>query len=137
MEEVRGDPPFEQLDFLYTPSRDVGADLAFFTEVLGARVVFAIESMGTRVAALELTSGPPLLMLADHVDGERPILVYRVGDLTDALARLESRGWARERTIEIPQGPCCSLRTPGGHRIALYELIRPEVVSHFEGRRDF
>jgi len=39
--------------------------------------------------------------------------------------------------LEIPQGPCCSLRTPGGHRIALYQLTRPEVASHFDGRRDF
>jgi hypothetical protein len=137
MDEHLGEPPFERLDFIYTPSRDVPGDLAFFTDVLGARVVFAIESMGTKVAALELTSGPPLLLLADHVDGERPILVYRVGDLTEALAGLEPRGWARGRTVEIPQGPCCSLRAPGGHRIALYELIRPEVASHFEGRRDF
>lgn len=39
-------PPFEQLDFLYTPSRDVAADMTYFTEVLGARVLFAIEGMG-------------------------------------------------------------------------------------------
>ena len=46
--------PFEQLDFLYMPSRDVAADLTYFTNVLGGRVVFAIEAMGTRVAAIEL-----------------------------------------------------------------------------------
>lgn len=28
-------------------------------------------------------------------------------------------------------------RTPGGHRIAVYQRTRPEVVRHFEGRRDF
>jgi hypothetical protein len=39
--------------------------------------------------------------------------------------------------LEIPQGPCCSLRTPGGHRIALYDLTRPVVASHFDGLRDF
>jgi len=105
--------PFQQLDFLYTPSRDVPADLAYFTEVLGGRVVFAIDSMGTRVAAVELTEGPPLLLLADHVEGERPILVYRVGDLGGALDLLESRGWKREHTFEISHGPCCSFRSPG------------------------
>jgi hypothetical protein len=129
--------PFQQLDFLYTPSRDVAADLAYFTELLGGRVVFAIDSMGTRVAAIELTEGPPLVLLADHVEGERPILVYRVEDLGAALALLESRGWERERTFEIPHGPCCSFRSPGGHRIALYQLTRPEAAQHFEGRRDF
>ncbi len=130
-------PPFEQLDFLYTPSRDVAADMTYFTEILGARVVFAIEGMGTRVAALELTQGPPLLLLTDHVEGDRTILVYRVPDLEATLATLESHGWQREHTFEIPQGPVCSFRTPGGHRIALYELTRPDAAAHFEGRRDF
>jgi hypothetical protein len=129
--------PFQQLDFLYTPSRDVATDLAYLTEVLGGRVVFAVEAMGTRVAAVQLTTGPPLVLLADHVEGERPILVYRVADLGAALAGLEARGWQRQRTLEIPHGPCCSFQTPGGHRIALYELTRPEVVAHFNGRRDF
>ena len=131
------DAPFEQLDFLYMPSRDVAADLTSFTDVLGGCVVFAIESMGTRVAAIELTPGPPLVLLADHVEGERPVLVYRVSDLSVALAELESRGWEREHTFEIPHGPCCSFRITGGHRIALYQLDRPEVAAHFEGRRDF
>jgi len=128
---------FEQLDFLYTPSRDVAADLAYFSDVLGGRVVFAIEGMGTRVAAVELTEGPPLILLADHVKGDRAILVYRVPDLTSALAELEARGWEREHTFEIPHGPICSFRSPGGHRIALYQLTRPEVADHFAGRRDF
>lgn len=69
--------PFQQLDFLYTPSRDVATDLVYFTDVLGGRVVFAIEAMGTRVAAVQVTPGSPLVLLADHVEGERPILVYR------------------------------------------------------------
>jgi hypothetical protein len=128
---------FEQLDFLYTPSRDVAADLAYFTGVLGGRVVFAIEGMGTRVAAVELTDGPPLILFADHLEGDRAILVYRVPDLTSALAELEGRGWQREHTFEIPHGPICSFRSPGGHRIALYQLTRPEVADHFAGRRDF
>jgi hypothetical protein len=129
--------PFQRLDFVYTPSRDVAADLAYFTEVLGGRPVFAVEAMGTRVAAVELTEGPPLLLLADHVEGDRPILVYRVADLDAALADLEARGWRRQHTFEIPHGPCCSFRSPGGHRVALYQLTRPQVAAHFDGRRDF
>jgi hypothetical protein len=130
-------PPFEQLDFLYTPSRDVAADLAYFTDVLGGHVVFAIDGMGTRVAALELTEGPPLVLLTDHLDGDRPVLVYRVADLGEATADLEARGWERGHTLEIPHGPVCSFTTPGGHRIAIYQLTRPEAAEHFVGRRDF
>jgi hypothetical protein len=129
--------PFEQLDFLYVPTRDVAGDLAFFSDVLGGRVVFAIDSMGTRVAAVRLTEDPPLVLLTDHLEGDRPILVYRVPDLETALTRLEGRGWRREHTFEIPHGPICSFEGPGGHRVAVYQLTRPEVAAHFEGRRDF
>src|SRR3954451_22126823 len=34
--------PFDSLDFLYVPSPDVVADLAFYRDVLGGEVVFAI-----------------------------------------------------------------------------------------------
>ena len=129
--------PFEQLDFLYMPSRDVAADVAYFGEVLGGRVVFTIEAMGTRVGAVEIGTGSPLLLFADHVDGEAPILVYRVDDLKRELEALETRGWRRESTFEIPHGPCCSFRTPGGHRLALYQPTRPDATAHFAGRRDF
>jgi hypothetical protein len=129
--------PFEQLDFLYVPSGDVAADARYFTQVLGGRLIFAVEAMGTRVAAVDLTDGPPLVLFADHVEGQRPILVYRVAELRAGLDALEARGWQREHTFEIPHGPCCSFRTPGGHRVALYQLTRPEAAAHFDGRRDF
>lgn len=129
--------PFESLDFLYVPSEDVSRDLTFFSEVLGGRIVFAIDSMETRVAAVRMTEGPPLVLLTDHLEGDRPILVYRVPDLAAALAELEGRGWRREHTFEIPHGPICSFEGPGGHRVAVYQLTRPDVAEHFEGRRDF
>ena len=129
--------PFESLDFLYVPSEDVSRDLTFFSDVLGGRIVFAIDSMGTRVAAVRMTEGPPLVLLTDHLEGDRPILVYRVPDLAAALAELEGRGWRREHTFQIPHGPICSFEGPGGHRVAVYQLTRPDVAEHFEGRRDF
>jgi hypothetical protein len=77
-------------------------------------VVLAVEAMGTRVAAVQFAEGPPLVLLADHVEGDRPILVYRVADLGAALVALAARGWERQQRLEIPQGPCCSFRTPRG-----------------------
>jgi len=129
--------PFEQLDYVYSPSRDVAADLKYFETVLGARVVFAIEGMGARVAMLELAAGPPALLLADHLEGEGAVLVFRVPRLREAMRSLEERGWEGGTTLELPMGPACSFTTPGGHRLALYEPSRPGVVGHFEGRRDF
>ncbi|MGZ4481177.1 MAG: hypothetical protein ACXVY5_03140 [Gaiellales bacterium] len=133
----RMEAPFLQLDFVYTPSRDVAADLTLFTEGLGGRAVFAVEGMGTRVAAVALTEGPPLLLLAGHLEGDRPVLVYRVGDLATVVAGLTGRGWAVEHRFEIPHGPCTALRAAGGHRVAVYQLTRPGASAHFEGRRDF
>jgi hypothetical protein len=128
---------FERLDYVYMPSRDVARDVAYFTDVLGGRLVFAIEGMGARVAMVELTPDPPRLLLADHVEGERPILVYRVEDLERARTDLRERGWDEGHGLEIPQGPVRSFRGPGGHRLAIYELTRPGVEASFEGRRDF
>lgn len=129
--------PFERLDFIYMPSRDVAADARWFTETLGGRLIFAVEGMGTRVAMIALTDEPPRILLADHVKGDRPILVYRVAAFEAALVALESRGWKRGGSIEIPHGPLCSFRAPGGQRIAIYELARPQVEEHFAGRIDF
>jgi hypothetical protein len=128
---------FERLDYVYMPSRDVAADIGWFTDVLGGRLVFAIEAMGTRVAMVELTPGPPRILLAGHLEGERPILVYRVDDLEDATRQLRARGWEAGHGLEIPQGPVQSFIAPGGHRVAIYELTRPGVEAGFEGRRDF
>jgi len=128
---------FQNLDFVYMPSSDVAADMEYFTSVLGGRLVFAVEGMGTRVAMVELTEGPPRVLLAGHLHGDQPVLVYRVDDLAMARRELEGRGWKREPTFEIPHGPVCSFRTPGGHRMAIYQLVRPEAGEHFAGRRDF
>jgi len=132
-----GMPMFERLDYIYTPSRDVAADLAWFTTVLGGRAVFAIEAMGTRVAAVDLTPEAPRIVLADHLDGDRPILVYRVEDLDVATQELKTLGWEAGHALEIPQGPVHSFEGPGGHRVAIYQLTRPGVEASFEGRRDF
>jgi hypothetical protein len=128
---------FQELDYIYSPCQDVAAEQRHLEEVLGARVVFAIEGMGARVALLELAAGPPQLVLADHLDGDRPVLVFRVGDLEAAIAELQARGWQEGTRLEIPQGPICSFSTPGGHRLAIYQLTRPNVIAQFSGRRDF
>jgi catechol 2,3-dioxygenase-like lactoylglutathione lyase family enzyme len=128
---------FEELDFVYMPSRDVAADVRYFTDVLGARLTFAVEGMGTRVAMVELTEQPPRLLLAGHLEGDQPVLVYRVADIAKATHELESGGWQRGHMLEIPHGPVCTFLTPGGHRLAIYQLTRPEAGEHFVGRRDF
>jgi hypothetical protein len=128
---------FGRLDYVYQPSRDVAADIRFYTEVLGGRLVFAIESMGTRVAMVELSDEPPRIVLAGHLEGDRPILVYRVDDLAASSRDLASRGWEPGHGLEIPQGPVRTFEAPSGQRLAIYQLSRPGVIETFTGRRDF
>ena len=128
--------PLLTLDFIYTPSDDVVRDLDYFERVLGGEVDFAIDGMGTRVAMVRLGDGPPVL-LADHLKGATPVLVYRVESIDAAIAELTARGWQRGRMLELPSGPACSFTGPGGQRLAIYEPTRAFVVEGFGGRRDF
>lgn len=127
----------EGLDVLYVPSRDVEADVGFYRDVLGARVVFAIEAMGTRVAEVAIGSEGPRFVLAGHLAGEAPLFLHRVSDLDETLVELGARGLALEHRVELPLGPCATFRSPGGQRLGLYQLTRPEVGEHFAGRADF
>ena len=64
-----------------------------------------------RVAMLQLTDHPPRILLTDHVDGDRPILVYRVASW-GGDRRTRARGWTPEPSLKIPQGPVSSYRSP-------------------------
>jgi hypothetical protein len=119
------------------PAADTAAEAEHFASALGGRVAWAIEAFGARVAMVELAAGPPHLLLADHLEGERPILVYRVNDIDDAIASLAERGATEPNRFEIPFGPCAELITPAGHRVAFYQRTRPEMGERFAGRRDF
>ncbi len=105
--------------------------------MLGGKLGFAVEGMGARVALIQLTDGPPHVLLTDHLEDERAIYIYRVDNVKKAASALKKRGLKGERQLEIPMGPCSSFVLPSGHRIALYEASRPFVLEHFLGRRDF
>jgi hypothetical protein len=126
----------ESLDFVYMPSRDPAAELEWFETVLGAEVLFAIEAFGTRVAMLQPASGPAVL-LAGHLEGERPVLVFRVDSLDRATGELKEAGAQVSAEFGIPHGPVRELEAPGGHRLAIYELTRPEAAERLKGRRDW
>ena len=128
---------FERLDFIYLPSRDVAADVAHFTSGLGGEVVFTIEAFGTRVAMVRLAPDPPPLLFAGHLEGEEPVLVYRVEDLDQALAKLRHRHIDVGVEFEIPHGRGAEITNPGPQRVAVYERTRPDADERLAGRRDF
>lgn len=128
---------FERLDFVYIPSRDVAADVTHFTRRLGAELVFAIEAFGTRVAMVRLAPEPPSLLLAGHLEGDEPVLVFRTADLDRSLGDLRGAGVEIAARFEIPHGPGAEVANPGPQRIALYQLTRPQADERLNGRRDF
>jgi hypothetical protein len=128
---------FGGLDFIYMPSPDAAADARHLEEALGAEHIFSIEAFGTRVAMVSLGEGSPALLFAEHLEGERPVLVYRVDDLDAATGGLRERGAEVGDEFGIPHGPIREVETPGGNRVAIYQLTRPERAEEIRGRRDF
>ena len=128
---------FDSLDFIYLPSRDAASELKRYIQEFGASLVFAIEAFGTRVAMITLADRSPPLLLAEHLEGDQPVLVFRVEDLERSIAELEARGVQAGVRFGIPHGPGVELVTPGPQRIALYQLTRPQANERLAGRRDF
>ena len=128
---------FEQLDFVYQPSRDVAADVQHYTDSLGAEFVFAVERFGTRVAMVRLTPDSPGLVLAEHLHGDQAILIFRVPDLEVAIHQLEERDGNIGSRFEMPYGTGVQLLTPGPQRLAIYQATHADRGRSLAGRRDF
>ena len=129
-------PLFLSLDFLYVPTADVDDAANRYVDQLGVELVWKVRGMGTVVACLRVSEAGPAILLSGHLDGDVPILIYRVADYDEALARLRESGIAHIRELEIPHGPCASFHVPDGQRVAIYELVRPGAAAHFDGRMD-
>ena len=115
----------------------MAADLAHYVDHLGASVVWAIEAFGTRVARVELAPDRPHLLLAEHLEGEQPVMVFRVAGLDEAEADLRARGAGFSARFGFPDGEGVEVEVPGPQRVAVYECTRPERGASLAGRHDF
>ncbi len=122
---------FTSLDFVYVPTADVDAVAAEYVEKMGATMEWKVRGMGTVVACLRVAGSGPAILLSGHLEGDIPILVYRVADYTATVAVLRDQGLTTITELEIPHGPCASFVAPGGQRFAVYELVRPGAVAQF------
>lgn len=127
---------FKSLDFIYVPTADVDETARRYEEDLGAVLEWRVRAMDTTVAALRTAEAGPVVLLASHLQGVTPILVYRVDHYAAALAWLRAAEVAEIVELEIPHGPCAAFRAEGGQRLAIYELTRPGADAHFVGRFD-
>jgi hypothetical protein len=125
-----------RLDFVYCPSADAAADRDHWTERLGATAVFAVERFDTRVACVAPGEGPAVLF-AEHLEGDRPVLLYRVDDLATTIRALQDRGVEVGETFGFPYGEGAELSNPGPQRVAIYQRNQAERGDSLRGRRDF
>jgi hypothetical protein len=126
---------FRSLDFIYMPAPDFETALRYYTDNLHAGLIWRVRGMGTVVAMLRLAGDGPAILLAEHLNDQPPILVFRVDDLASARKRLEADGVQGDE-FELPHGPCFRFDAAGGQRFALYELTRPEANTMWDGRFD-
>ena len=126
---------FGSLDYIYVPTADVDGEIVRYAETMGAELVWKVRAMGTTVACLRVGEPGPAILLSGHLEGTAPILVYQVPDYASTIAQLRRRN-ITVHELEIPHGPCASFTMETGQRYAVYQLVRPGAVHHFDGRID-
>ena len=125
---------FLSLDFIYVPAKNFEAMLKHYINDLGGELIWKVKAMGTIVAQVKISENGPAILLAEHLEGKVPILIYRVKNFKQTLAKLKAKG-IKGRELEIPHGSCFSFEL-SGQRLAIYELVRPEANRMFKGRKD-
>jgi hypothetical protein len=121
--------PFKRLVYVYIGTSSFDADLDFYGNRLGAKLLWNKRAFGARVAAFDLC-GEPYLLIADHVKAPSKRLIYEVEDLDEASRLLKGRGWRPDGdSFEIPDGPCINFKDESGNGYAILEMRRPHVLE--------
>ena len=126
---------FGSLDYIYVPTADVDDEVVRYVEMMSAELVWKVRAMGTTVACLRVGEPGPAILLSGHRQGTSPVLVYQVQDYAGTIGQLRQRN-VIVHELEIPQGPCATFTMGEGQRYAVYQLVRPGAVHHFDGRID-
>jgi hypothetical protein len=126
-----------EVAYLYVGSEDVGRDLSFYLDGLGAELVWHFKAMGTEVAAVRMGPGP-LVLLADHRPVPSVLPIWECPELDAAVEALRASGWTgKEMLFEVPDGPCAVLEDPSGNQLALLNRVRPNVlIGSWSDRRN-
>src|SRR5437870_9730201 len=93
-------PPLGRLQYLYVGTSDFKRDLDYYTNVLGAAVLWNYKEFGANVAGLRLSEGPQYL-LADHRPAPSCLPLFEVRDWRpprrNCGPRVRSRGGESSR----------------------------------------
>jgi predicted enzyme related to lactoylglutathione lyase len=121
--------PFGKLEYLYIGCADFDRDLTYYTEVLGAQLLWAFDSLDARVAALRLAAGAPLL-LSTHRQAPSCQPIFSVASLDTAVKTLMARGWTSQGdAVETPNGTAYLFVDPSGNQFAILQNDRPDAME--------
>jgi catechol 2,3-dioxygenase-like lactoylglutathione lyase family enzyme len=121
--------PLGELMYLYVGTDDVERDRAFYLEALGAEPVWRFHAFATDVAAVRLTPGAPLVVLAEHRPAPSCLPIWSVTDFDAAIERLRAAEFeSHGETVGTPDGPVHVLRDPSGNEIGLLRPDRPGAL---------
>lgn len=119
-----------ELAYLYIGTDDVDTSLAFYTEAVGAQLVWRFRAFATDVAAVRFGAGRPLLLLAEHRPTPSCLPIWSVSDLDGAIAALAGAGLADHgETVGTPDGPVHVLTDPSGNQFGLLRPDRPGALE--------
>ena len=117
-----------RLAYLYVGSSDVGTDLVFWEDAVGARLRWRFRAFGADVAALDVGTGPTVL-LASHRRAPSVLPIWAVSDVVSLIDHLRESGWVHGVELEIPDGPVFVFRDPSGNELALLQIVRPDALD--------
>lgn len=122
-------PPFGKLEYLYVGCADFDRDLKYYTEVLGAQLVWAFDKFNAKVAALRLAAGTPIL-LATHRKAPSCQPIFSVASLDATIKALKARGWKSQGdAVETPNGMAYLFVDPSGNEFAILQNDRPDAME--------
>lgn len=126
--------------YLYLGVDDIARARAFYENALGAEFLWHFRRFGTEVAAVRVTDGGPVVLLAEHRPVPSCLPIWTVTDLDAAVARLAAAGFAdRGETAGTPDGPVHVVRDPDGNELGLLRQDVPNalIVRYADADNEF
>jgi predicted enzyme related to lactoylglutathione lyase len=121
--------PLGKLAYLYIGTADFDRDVAYYRDVLGAKVVWAFNAFDAKVAAFRVCDGP-LFLLADHRPAPSCMPILAVENLEATVEALKRRGWKSDGDrFDLPNGPCYKFTDPSGNPLAIIQNDRPDAME--------
>ena len=118
-----------ELRFLYVGTDDTEAAVRHCTTVMGGRLRWRFQAFGADVAAIDLGTGAPIVMLADHRPAGSVLPIYEVADLAAAEDEARASGSHVDGPLGSPEGDAIVVRDAGGVEIALLQVDRPGAMD--------